>query len=127
MHILALKDIKGGIMKTDRDNMCFPGMGTIPPNQMPTAPMMPPMSPMPNMYPVAGPPSGGMSELANLDNRVMMLERQVKRLETRVSRLETPYSGSQPSYQPSLPPTYQPTSPVEEPYSYPYQTSMQMM
>lgn len=106
-------------MKDNRDSMYFPNTG-----------MMPQMGPGmgPGMGQMPGMPGMGMPNISQLENRVASLERQVKRLDARVSRLETPYPTPMPygAQQQQAPQASFQTTETQE-FTYPYQTSMQVM
>lgn len=121
-------------MKDDRNNMFFPGqqgMGMPPMGQMGPGMGMPPMGQMgPGMGGV-GFPGGMIPNIGQLENRVASLERQVKRLDARVNRLETPYPTPTPYAGAGAGVGQSPftaTEPQQDgAYTYPYQTSMQVM
>jgi hypothetical protein len=100
-------------MKNDLNNMFFQG---------------------PQGFPQMGPGMGGpgfpgmIPNMNQLENRVASLERQVRRLDARVTRLETPYPAQTPIPTPyGQQGQFQGTEISEQPYTYPYQTSMQVM
>jgi hypothetical protein len=121
-------------MKDTRDGMYFPGAG----GMQPMGGMAPGMGPGmmgPGMTPGMGPGMTGpgfqggmpgmMPNIGQLETRIASLERQVRRLDARVGRLETPYPATTP--QPFTGTTGDLSGAGEQPYTYPYQTSMQVM
>lgn len=71
------------------------------------------------MGPGMGP--GMMPNVNQIENRLAIMERQIRKLESRISRLETPFQGNASQY---------PSSSLkgeEQQFTYPYQTSMQVM
>jgi hypothetical protein len=120
-------------MKDTRDGMYFPGAS----GMQPMGGMGPGMAPgmTPGMAPgMAGPGFQGgmpgmMPNIGQLETRIASLERQVRRLDARVSRIETPYPATTPQpFTGSFSGTSGDLSGTgEQPYTYPYQTSMQVM